>query len=216
MVTQKDVILSFSCPANWDSMKPDQEGRFCTTCQKSVVDFREKQGADLRNILLKKGSVCGGFYADQIPSAKKNFRFSIKLIIASALLVFGCETLPDEGTVNTERNLIPAPETEEETEMILGEVTEIRPAYKFGGEAGLQEFLKLNLHYPQASVNGLVIIKFVVSESGEIANPEIIKGLNSETDQEVLRIVGLLQFEPALRFGLPIRTFYYLPVTFRL
>lgn len=55
------------CHEDWEQMTPDQRGRFCASCQKSVVDFTamsDRQVADY----FKKSSVstCGRFYRDQL------------------------------------------------------------------------------------------------------------------------------------------------------
>lgn len=55
------------CHENWDQMTPDQRGRFCASCQKTVVDFTamsDRQIADYFN--RSTVSTCGRFYRDQL------------------------------------------------------------------------------------------------------------------------------------------------------
>ena len=41
----RNARLSFTCDQNWEGMKPDGEGRFCSGCQKKVYDLRDKNAA---------------------------------------------------------------------------------------------------------------------------------------------------------------------------
>jgi hypothetical protein len=56
------------CHEEWNDMKPVQEGRFCFSCQKSVVDFTNMSDAEIINYFKKPstGSVCGRFQDHQL------------------------------------------------------------------------------------------------------------------------------------------------------
>lgn len=56
------------CHENWDNMSPVEKGRFCSSCQKQVVDFSRMSDREVA-IFFKKpstGSVCGRFMEDQL------------------------------------------------------------------------------------------------------------------------------------------------------
>lgn len=95
----KKVQLSIDdpCHEDWDKMTSTEQGRFCASCQKQVVDF---SGMSDRQVLAffrkpSTGSVCGRFYNDQlnrdmeiprkrIPWLKYFFRFALPAFLASA------------------------------------------------------------------------------------------------------------------------------------
>jgi len=60
--------LPKSCHENWDNMNPVEQGRFCNSCQKAVVDFTGMSDAQLVAFFKKPttGSVCGRFDNDQL------------------------------------------------------------------------------------------------------------------------------------------------------
>jgi hypothetical protein len=55
------------CHESWDRMTPDEKGKFCGSCQKSVVDFTGMSDRQLGEFFKKTtGSVCGRFHEDQL------------------------------------------------------------------------------------------------------------------------------------------------------
>jgi len=84
------------CHENWNKMAPGDKGRFCGSCQKTVVDFTEMSDMQLVAFFKKPstGSVCGRFYNDQLdrdygipkkrlPWLKYFFQFSIPVFLTS-------------------------------------------------------------------------------------------------------------------------------------
>ncbi len=62
------LTVAEPCHENWDKMTPDQQGRFCGSCQKQVVDFTHMSDRELAQFFKKPstGSVCGRFMDDQL------------------------------------------------------------------------------------------------------------------------------------------------------
>lgn len=56
------------CHENWDAMTPVEQGKFCGSCQKQVVDFTGMSDRQLAEFFKKPstGSVCGRFMSDQL------------------------------------------------------------------------------------------------------------------------------------------------------
>jgi hypothetical protein len=55
------------CHENWAGMQKVQQGRFCLSCQKNVVDFTAMTDAQVLAFFKKNtGNVCGRFNADQL------------------------------------------------------------------------------------------------------------------------------------------------------
>lgn len=65
---QAKIVLTNPCSENWDSMQVDPVGRFCQSCQKSVIDFSSKSDDEIKAFLKdKKGKkLCGRFYVHQV------------------------------------------------------------------------------------------------------------------------------------------------------
>jgi hypothetical protein len=61
------LAVAEPCHENWNDMTPDQRGRFCAACQKTVVDFTHMTDRQIAEYFKKPaGSVCGRFYSDQL------------------------------------------------------------------------------------------------------------------------------------------------------
>jgi hypothetical protein len=56
------------CHEDWNKMKPEEKGRFCNSCSKTVVDFSNKTDTEIKNILEEnpKGHMCGHFKKSQL------------------------------------------------------------------------------------------------------------------------------------------------------
>ncbi|MBX0291624.1 energy transducer TonB [Hymenobacter sp. HSC-4F20] len=95
------------------------------------------------------------------------------------------------------------------------------PRFK-GGEAELKRFLSHNLRFPpallRAHVEGLTGVRFTVDVNGHIRNPIVYKSLCEPWDNEVLRVVKLLdyRFESATYNGKRVNAPYILVVPFSL
>ena len=90
-----------------------------------------------------------------------------------------------------------------------------------GGINGMMSFLAQNLVYPESamenSIQGKVVLKFVVTKDGNVANVEVIKSVDPALDAEALRVVSLLKgFTPGVYEGKKVNVWYTLPVNFKL
>jgi Secretion system C-terminal sorting domain len=63
--------IASPCHENWDAMTPVQQGKFCGSCQKQVVDFSAMSDRQIAEFFKKPstGSVCGRFMTDQLDRA---------------------------------------------------------------------------------------------------------------------------------------------------
>ncbi len=65
----KPISLSIPTPCheNWEAMTPEDKGRFCAACQKTVVDFTAMSDREVAQFFKKPaGSVCGRFDGSQL------------------------------------------------------------------------------------------------------------------------------------------------------
>lgn len=92
------------CHENWKTMTPNEQGRFCGSCQKTVVDFTRFSTHDVQNYFTKHygQKVCGRFKNEQlsainiqIPSyifiqISASKRFALALLIVFGTTLFSC------------------------------------------------------------------------------------------------------------------------------
>lgn len=94
------------CHEDWNKMLPDEKGKFCNSCNKSVFDFSNKTDSQIKDILMahKDQKVCGHFKKSQVDrplnltidlnNLPKNMSvtkmFTIALFICFGTLLFSC------------------------------------------------------------------------------------------------------------------------------
>lgn len=96
-----------------------------------------------------------------------------------------------------------------------------QPAEFPGGQAAMMKWLSNNIRYPESAqqngISGRVVVKFVVERDGSVSSPQIVKGVDRDLDQEALRVVKRMpKWQPGKNNGQPVRSYFNLPVTFRL
>jgi len=90
-----------------------------------------------------------------------------------------------------------------------------------GGDQALLDFVYKNLKYPESAIKekkeGKVILRFVVTKTGEIEKIQVARSLQVDCDNEAIRVVKMLpKFRPGKYSGKPVDISYILPVTFKL
>ena len=81
------------------------------------------------------------------------------------------------------------------------------------------EYIQPRLRYPQLAlergISGTVYVQFTISRTGEVINPQIIKGVHPSLDNEVLRVVRQSpQWEPGRQRGRAVEISLVMPVDF--
>lgn len=91
------------------------------------------------------------------------------------------------------------------------------PELNNDGTKGLSKFIKENMqkvNVPEG--NSKVVVQFCVDTLGYTSNYKIIKSVNSELDNEAIRISKLLKFmHPATQLGKPVNFTYTLAYDFK-
>lgn len=83
----------------------------------------------------------------------------------------------------------------------------------------IQQFIRAHLSYPDSArargVEGMVVVRFSVSETGMITDLELLRNIGAGCGQEALRVVRMMpNFTPAYRNGKAIATKMTLPIRF--
>lgn len=60
------LLIPTPCHENWAEMTPQEQGRFCNNCQKTVTDFTGMTDAEILAVLAKNGGGCGRFRVGQL------------------------------------------------------------------------------------------------------------------------------------------------------
>ena len=103
METKYKINISEPCLEDWDKMAPNDNGRFCGSCAKNVVDFRNMSPDEIRIYFITNQNICGRFKKSQlepltiqIPSrilySQKNYNklFLLALFITMGTTLFSC------------------------------------------------------------------------------------------------------------------------------
>jgi len=97
------------------------------------------------------------------------------------------------------------------------------PAEFPGGYASMMKYLQQNIQYPamarEAGISGKCFLKFVVNETGEISNVEVLKGVPgcSDCDREAIRVVkSMPKWKAAKMTGKSVKCFFNLPINFKI
>ena len=102
----------------------------------------------------------------------------------------------------------------------MGDVIEQQPYFP-GGQQALLDFLRENTKYPEQakkdSIEGRVVLSFVVETDGSITEPKVVRSVHPLLDEEALRVAKLMpKWEPGYQNGIPVRVKYNIPVTFKM
>ena len=116
----KDLQLGIPkpCSENWSQMSPEANGRFCSSCQKMILDFTAMEDNEILQWFANhQGSACGRFRPDQLnrpmiipPEKKSRWRYWHYLI---AGLLFSSEVSAQTKSagVPMSQHIYPAPDT---------------------------------------------------------------------------------------------------------
>ncbi|MBJ6118640.1 TonB family protein [Pontibacter sp. BT310] len=91
-----------------------------------------------------------------------------------------------------------------------------------GGETEMMKFMAGNIAYPaDAKANGLeglVVVSFVIEETGKVKDAKVLKKLGRGTDEEALRVVNLTsgKWTPGSQNGKIVPVQFTLPIRFSL
>lgn len=92
MPSKFKIQIANPCHEEWDGMQANVSGKFCSSCQKAVIDFTYFTDAELKRWFNEsQGNSCGRFKPEQLDrliEAKENYkliRFKPGLIAASLL-----------------------------------------------------------------------------------------------------------------------------------
>lgn len=100
------------------------------------------------------------------------------------------------------------------------DVVETPPSFP-GGQTELMKLIAQSVRYPadayRDSVQGRVVMQFVVDKDGKVTSPTVVRGVCESIDEEAKRVVMQLpDFIPGKLRGEPVAVRYTLPILFKL
>ena len=198
----------------------------CPACEReleyleSQLTMKRSMGVPIKiiglSVALASGTACTSNPPETCPSKKISLD-SVDEIPAYPI------TEEEDDSSDTENNL-DNPIDDLIDNLIEGEV-DIEPDYKKaqfpGGNDSLKSFLQKNLHYPQEvvekSIEGSVVVSFIVDKYGRISNVEVVQSADSLLDAEAVRLVqSMPDWSPAEMDGKAVWSRFVLPVKFGL
>lgn len=153
---------------------------------------------------------------DEISNAKVNdLVASVKVNPSESVSVALKDTLPPGVTH------VPQEVKNELKGSPVFEVVEQMPEYPDGGMAGLMEYFKKNIRYPEAAkkagTQGRVIVQFLVNKDGSISDAKPLRSVDPALDAEAIRLVNAMpKWKPGMQRGEAVTVKYTVPVKFSL
>lgn len=67
MAKKVNISIPTPCRENWLAMQTNEQGRFCLSCQKTVIDFTNQSDKEIAETILQhQGKICGRFRQSQL------------------------------------------------------------------------------------------------------------------------------------------------------
>ncbi len=135
-------------------------------------------------------------------------------LLLTTLLSIGISIIGVAQTGDTLTHLTPEGET-------AFEVADSKAEYP-GGPAALLQMLNEKITYPPAAldsmIQGRVFVQLIIEKDGSVSEYTILKSPHPLLSEETLRVLksDKTLWKPGTKNGVPVRTFFKLPVVFRL
>jgi len=220
------AVVGFSLPKLIEMVKPKQR-----EVNVEVTEFAKLKPAEVKNDIKKIEKL------PPPPELKSSIKFTAPIIKKD-------EEVKDENQLKSQEDLnktttaisiadvkgkddgkvdiadVKTAVTQVEEEEKVYTVIEQNPQFP-GGDGELLKYISSHIVYPAVAlengVQGKVMLRFVVTKTGQVDKVEIIRSLDPACDKEAIRVVRTLpKFIPGKQNGINVAVWYNLPVTFRL
>lgn len=186
------------CHEDWSKMTPNEKGKFCSSCAKTVVDFTKKSPQEIQEYLIENRGqrVCGHFYRKQLDSIviqlpettflqplsfQKLFLLTLLLVMGTTL--FSCKT--DTGKTQKIEKVEFIKKEDNGKDIMLDGVVEI-PTSK-------QDSVKKECKIPPPGPTEEIVIESTGEIEGEIVEPFDIDKVIELPEEEELEAPLFLQ-----------------------
>lgn len=156
-----------------------------------------------------------------VSSPVKLFCYSLNILLILSIFCTSCGRKSEKEMVNnTPPDMAPAPPKPPsmsggDTIWNFSDKIPVLP----GNEEALFDYIGRNLHYPDSAklngIQGKVVVRFYVTNEGNVTGHEVIRTVNPELDAEAMRVIKTItRFEPGYRDGKAVTVFYEVPISF--
>ena len=160
------------CHEDWNKMTPNDKGRFCDNCSKTVVDFSKMTDAEIKSYLIAQEGkrVCGHFRKSQLESITINIPAQVlfsqtqfrKIFLLALLFTMGTTLLSCSDNAGNKQKI----------ENVVIEEEEVIPVEDIDSipDAGVEGKVVLTPR-PPIALTGVVVVEPSTSQhlTGEIA-----------------------------------------------
>jgi hypothetical protein len=104
------IAIPKPCHKDWNAMSPNQQGRYCTACAKTVTDFTLMSDEEIKSFFINKKDeeVCGRFKHEQLSRIVIDLPGNIlyidmplwKKFLVACLIVFSASLFSCDTTIN--------------------------------------------------------------------------------------------------------------------
>jgi len=225
MIIAVVAVVGFSLPRLIEMVKPKQVEKVT-----DVTTFAKLDKAEVKNDIKKVEPV------EPPPALKSSIKFVAPVIKKDEEVKDEDQMKSQEELNNTKvaisvadvkgvdngkidiADVKQAVSQEEEDKVYL--VIEQNPVFP-GGETELLKYVQSNIRYPviaqENGIEGKVILRFVVTKTGQVDKVEVIRSLDPACDKEAVRVVKTLpKFIPGKQNGVNVSVWYTLPVSYKL
>jgi periplasmic protein TonB len=142
--------------------------------------------------------------------------------IVSIALAFSFPVI-SHATIPSEKSTMKIETTASQTVSVIQDsvltVADKMPQFP-GGESALMSFIAMNLHYPPidgCGFQGKVIIRFIITKSGDVSHVEVIRSFDPACDKEAITVIKKLpRWIPGEHNEKKVAVYYTIPIVFKM
>ena len=201
-------------------------------CGADISEYRElifssqfSSAPDISNSLHKSLTFKRFIKMENLKQSKVGARL-IALFSVAALLLFSVTSF-SKADIKIQKNDSKVNEAvtstvafpQDTTKIVPFTVVDVKPKFHGGDENLFTKWVASQLVYPELavkdSIQGRVILQFVVSEKGKVEDVKVVRGVYNLLDKEAHRVISQSpDWEPGLQDGKPVKVRYTFPVIF--
>lgn len=120
MSRKVNISIPKPCHENWEAMTPEDKGRFCSVCTKTVFDFTKASDKEIMDQLKKDATTCGRLHINQLNRNLVISKQKPKYWAVFSVTVFGLLGLGNHVAYSQVKH--DTIQTEPKEDLILGKV----------------------------------------------------------------------------------------------
>lgn len=176
------ISIPKPCHEDWNAMTPNEQGRFCGQCAKTVTDFTGMSASEIQGYLLQNSStkVCGRFKSTQLDTititipervlySQTKFRnvFLLALLVTMGTTLFSCK---DKNQTIGEIQIVKS----DSTATVTDSVKLVCDDKHLLGNAVRDSTNSVKVKMPEFHLTGAVAVDLVSAPAPEIMGDTIV------------------------------------------